>query len=536
MKAKVDRLVQRLAGSRTTFYLAAFVFLLFSAAGVMAVTGCEGCDDSSGTTQLPAPNPKLTAHVFVTLNGAYRTVINARAAGPPYPNSVTVIWTPPPGAEYFAHYGSLRPEQRDGPPLQFVWQNVPVNPSTGYMERLYSTYGPRSNLESGGLVNTVTVISGGEQTTCSVVGQGSADSPESGGFQAQGGWDEPDGLSAASQDDYYTWWIGQSTRVQGVALTTELCQQWADFTQQGTTFVALRFPVYPPTSVYTEPYTLPVVFRGAYSPTLTLQVGYTPVLTVPLEYKPGYFTFLENELPAAPGEHWLALGATTMPTVTCPPDLTCPGGQWRLEAGLYLDFGGAFNTFADRVLPYYYCYEGHEPPLPLTALQGTLGAEVTSYQGWGITCLGPHYLTLSYGLGDWSLSGQGGRWITATQTISFAHRIHNTTFPLPRRPLTFTLVTSSTLDAGWAFYADPQGQTPLADPIRVDGTTLDFWVFGQAPVGATDGAYALFVTARTDDAPPASRQATDLLWVGDWVTPPGPPPWYRLYLPLILRQ
>jgi len=66
--------------------------------------------------------------------------------------------------------------------------------------------------------------------------------------------------------------------------------------------------------------------------------------------------------------------------------------------------------------------------------------------------------------------------------------------------------------------------------------TLEFWVFGQAPAGAADGSYNLFVTARTEDALPASQQAANLLWVGDWVAPPPGPFPHRVYLPLVVRS
>ncbi len=45
---------------------------------------------------------------------------------------------------------------------------------------------------------------------------------------------------------------------------------------------------------------------------------------------------------------------------------------------------------------HYYCYVGQEPPAPLAALGA--GAGATSYQGWGITCLGPDALHLESGM------------------------------------------------------------------------------------------------------------------------------------------
>ncbi|MBU0491934.1 MAG: hypothetical protein KKA73_08890 [Chloroflexi bacterium] len=326
--------------------------------------------------------------------------------------------------------------------------------------------------------------------------------------------------AAIRLDDYYLWQTAVLYGVPDRTMTAELCQDDMNLLQSGRTFIALRVPVYSST--------LPVCFDDGYAPYLNLlderAFPAVPVLTTSLEYKPQYLTFAENELPAAPGEHWLALGAVTSPAIDCAALPALPTDEWEFQTNVWLDFGGAHDAGRGATLPLYYCYEGQSPP----------GADTTSYQGWGITCLGPHYLTLRDGPDDWELAGQGMGWVTPTQTISFSHTIYNWT-PYPHPPLTFTLEATSTLPAGWAFYADEQGQTPLVSPIRVDDV-LEFWVFGQAPAGTAAGAYNLFVTARTDDALPAWQQAADLLWVGDWVAPPLPPWWHRLYLPLVLRS
>jgi len=335
--------------------------------------------------------------------------------------------------------------------------------------------------------------------------------------------------------DYYLWRVASWYGSDEVAMSPDACQDGMSFLQSDTAFIALRAPVYTTTLAWAEPCTQPVVFRGPYTSTLTLlderASPATRLFTVPLELRAGRHPFLESALPPAEGERWVALGVAITPTVDC-SGVPVMGQDWELEVNLYLDFGGSLDAGHGQTLPIYYCYEGQNAPFFL----GSPGAhaDATSYQGWGITCLGPHYLTLRDGPDDWELAGMGGAWITPTQVISFPHTLYNWTLT-PPRPLTFTLEASSTLAAGWSFYADPQGQTPLAGPIRVDDV-LEFWVFGQAPAGAAPGAYELFVIARTADITPASQQATDLLWVGDWVAPPLPPWWHKLYLPLVLKN
>ena len=348
------------------------------------------------------------------------------------------------------------------------------------------------------------------------------------------GWGEwsppaPPGATAVRKADYTLWETTMWYGTDGVTMTADLCQDGVDALQSDTAFVAVRFPVQPPSLAYTDPYTLPVSFRSDASPYLALlderSIPATTIMTIPLEYKPQYLTFAENELPPAPGEHWLTLGVVTSPTVDCTgvPDL--PDGKWEVQAQVWLDFGGVPDTGAGSVLPLYYCYEGQQPP---SQASQALGVDVTSYQGWGITAVGPHYVTLWGGLSDWELAGQGGAWITPTETVSFTHKIYNWEFV----PLTFTLEATSTLGVGWVIY-DKDGQT-VTGPFPVDaGQVPHFHIVGQVPADATAGTYNLFVTARTADASPASQQVTDLMWVGDWVEPP---PRYRLYLPLVLRE
>jgi len=98
-----------------------------------------------------------------------------------------------------------------------------------------------------------------------------------------------------------------------------------------------------PPLAYAESYTLPVLTDPGTSELILAQdPGWpllpTPVLSLPLEYRPQYHAFLERELPAAPGEHWLALGTVTTPALDCSsvPTLT----HWATVLELVLDLGG----------------------------------------------------------------------------------------------------------------------------------------------------------------------------------------------------
>ncbi len=337
------------------------------------------------------------------------------------------------------------------------------------------------------------------------------------------------------QADYYLWQTCQWYLMEGMTMTAESCQDWVDFWQSDEVFLAAR-----------TPYTQPVVFRGAYSPTLVLldKSGFraTQVLTIPLEYRPERLAFLESELPPAPGEHWLALGGVTFPTITCPsiPDLG--SGEWEFLLNINFDFGGGQGVGEGNVLPQYYCYQGQAPPFFVTQLSRALGRDgaVTSYQGEGVTAVGPDHLTLLDDP-DWVLGGDLAGVVTPTLSITLSHHIGNRGHPLS--PITFTLEYTSTLGDVWGIYSGTAAgpDIPLVEiggPFRVDDWKRYFWLIAEVPSTTADGPYNLFVTATVTDTQtvsPATASHSSLIWVGEWVAPPRGMP-YWVYLPLILRH
>ena len=356
---------------------------------------------------------------------------------------------------------------------------------------------------------------------------------------AQDRWPELLVGRMAPQQDYHLWEIHQWFDPGDVTMTATLCQDWVDFLQEGTTFVALRFPDLSATPPYTGSYALPVVFRGEYSPTLHLLDDRgggpgTAILTAPLEYKPERFTFLENELPSAEEEHWLALGIPSSPPITCPEGLEIGGEDWNAEFEAWLDFGGEEGACKDCVLPLYYCYEGDEASFSsaLVARAHGAGLGATSYQGWGITCMGPHPLRLRGGDAPdpaFVLYGMHTANISPPQTISFSHAIKN----LGSDPVAVTLDYTSSLGVPWGIYSGTEdgpdlplvpitGSFTLSPELEWPANTRHFWMIAEVPTGA-QGAETLLITATDVTSPALSTWTSDLLWVGDWVAPPPPP-------------
>jgi hypothetical protein len=349
----------------------------------------------------------------------------------------------------------------------------------------------------------------------------------------------------ALEEDYYLWEIGGWYFIDDQKMTPEFCQQWFDFWQSGNAYLALRFPELGATPAYTDSYSLPAVFRGAYSPTVSLVDNsdhlFTKVITTPMTYRPEVFEFLANELPAVDGEHWIALDVPTTPKATCPGTLDIPAGDWTFYISFALDFGGLPESCEECVLPLYYCYESEGPALAHPLVTGVLGERglEPAYQGLGTTCFGPQPIRLR----DWSspdtpdtsfeFHDTNFDYITTTQTISFPHRLWN----LGMDPVTVSFDFTSTLGLPWVIYSGTvSGPTaPLEGPLTLvePYVTKRIWMVADVPDG-TQGMEALSIKATDVTSSTLSMQTSDLLWIGEWVEPPGKPD-YRLYLPLVVK-
>lgn len=494
-------------------------------------------EDSAGKVPEPEPLKRHTLNIKNPSGNTFQVTISSPGP-PPYPSRVAVTWISPLHS-YVSNVTASHAQfqTHNGPDLggSYVIQwSLPVDPTTGKTDTVSISYDSNPDLTRMDYFDA-------RSNTYPETANQTITRPPSGGGQAAA---TPASAPAAPADDYYRWRVHRHLYPAGdTAMTPTLCHDWRELLQSEHTFLALRFPVLPPPLAYTQSYTLPLVTGGPGGSLATLEDRSggppTTALTAPLEYRPEYHTFLENALPAAPGEHWLALGLVTTPALECAslPSLA----QWALELELVLDFGGAPDACADCVLPVYYCYAGQEPPLPLTVLQSVPGAEVTSYQGWGVTCLGPHPLRLGEGA-PLELQGMHTAWITPTQTVSLPHSLWNWSWA----PLTVTLDYSSTWDLPWGVYSGTADApdlplTPIVGPIPLGAyypaQKRDLWLIATVPAETAWGAGSLVITATDVTSPARAATAWDLLWVGGRVAPPLPPwPQHRIYLPLVLRN
>ena len=235
-----------------------------------------------------------------------------------------------------------------------------------------------------------------------------------------------------------------------------------------------------------------------------------------MELRPERLAFLDETLPAADGEAWLALGlAPDAPD--CPPDSGAPANEWDASLELNLDLNQAPNTCIGCELLLYACWEGQELP-PIAAMKAT------SFAASNITCIGPQRVTLAPDPSDWTLIAPTSAIITPTETISFSYGLRSM-----NQPISVALTLSSSLPVDWTlFHETPDGlpdlNRPLPPTVNAGFDTLWFWAMGSAlPAGTAHGPYVVEIHAVNQDDVTDDRFVDNFIWVGDWVAPPPKP-------------
>jgi len=539
----MQHLLRRAYRGQMGAYLQFFVLLLLLAATilvVMAVSGCSDCDDYdepqtfSGRTYvqtLPMGEqfyPLIIHSEMVAPGGQLQLLVEPD----PLAGKRVVEWTPPPGATNFDFPG-LKPTS-GGPP--FVFTGVDQNSD------LWLNYTVPQAPVGTKLVDTIkTVYSDGSSSSTASETEIVIIAALNGPFPGPAAGRQPQ--VASPQADVTAWDVAVWFDSVGVTLTTELCQEWLTRLQGDDFFLAVRMPM--TTTTVTSSYRLPFVFGSPYSQTLQLDdygdpPGSPMLITAPLEYRPERHTFLANELPSAPGEHWAALGVSATKSLSCPAGLNVAPGLWGIVANSLLDLHDQPNACLGCTARVYYCYEGQSPPweaLAQRALARTRGIE--SYQGEGITCLGPAPVHLESSDTSLHMLGTAGAFVTPTLAISLSEHIVGPTYTV-----TVTMDYSSSV-AGWEFYGGtwltPNLQVPLttATEIVVPAHKIaHIWAVNDyVPTDTVTGPHTLVITVTSTTSPSLTTWAAIPLWIGRWVAPPaGGGKQYAVYLPLIVKS
>ncbi|MCB8923100.1 MAG: hypothetical protein H6662_16050 [Ardenticatenaceae bacterium] len=321
--------------------------------------------------------------------------------------------------------------------------------------------------------------------------------------------------------------------ILGQTLDTATCQDWLDFFQSDETFFALRLPM-PITGAGTS-IQLPLIYDSASQHTLRLveySVGNPAYITSTLQFDADRATLLANTLPRANDEYWMALNVDTVTPAACPPGLNLEPDTYGLYGQSKLDMTAFPDNCVGCELAFEICYEGQDPPMAAAVLQQA--TQLSSYQGEGITCLGPMPLLLDETSPALELHGDGGHVAQPSETIAAHH------FVTTNSTMDVTFSVDSDLGASWGVYHGDGSAPDLGDPITGAVTVngyMDVWVVGDVPAAASSGAYDMSLTA-TGDGPGDVGTAVHLIWVGDWVAPPPPTMTgfdNYLYLPTVLK-
>ena len=435
---------------------------------------------------------------------------------------VTLTWTPPPGSTNFQFDQAPEP---GGPP--FVWRGVP---SALPIHVQYDLPDPPAGQTEAEVVAVLEVEFQGQAAATSLATHVTQGVSRATSVTLL--------ASPASNEPTTLWRIRRFIDPQGFTLTTQLCDDWLARMQSEDVFVAVQVPIAASPSV-TASVGVPVAAGGLYSSSLQLgdYSAPSPAITIPLTLRPERFTFLANALPAAPGEMWVAMGLDLRAPAACPPGLFAPANGWGMLFTTLLNLTHQPDNCEGCILPLYFCAEGEEKPLPLAAASLVLPA-ATTYQGDGITCVGPQSMSLRTYPSTWTLGHTSSVAVTPTQTISLMHTLLNPGLT----PVTVTISHNSAMGVDWRVYRGdstrPNPGEPIGGPLVVGPANGTFiWLISDpVPTTGISGSQTLIVTATSVISPADLRWKGDLIWVGAWTPPPLPPPVrHDLFLPLVRR-
>ena len=243
---------------------------------------------------------------------------------------------------------------------------------------------------------------------------------------------------------------------------------------------------------------------------------------------------MTNALPAEEGRAWVALGVPA-DAPACAAGLSAPENSWSFATDFALDLrtlpDGGEGSYVDA----YACYEGGDQPFAdavTSALAKQAGVGVASYQGEGITCLGPQRVYFRE-YPDWRLDGTSVTAISTTEHIVLRHAVQKG----GSADLSLDCAVDSTLDVEWSLYygsqAEPDMEQPITVQILASGETTYFWLVSGAVSAEVPAGPNEVRTTLTNAAPAEEQTAFDTVWVGDWVAPPGAVA--NPFLPLIMR-
>ena len=531
-------------------YLQFLVMLLLVTAGFfvwMSMMGCDSCQNNDATKEYhssplskksTAPAPKLRGRLVGYVTSAQggdwvRRSIFIDEESASAPDRATLVWTPPEGASNFRWDAGHEPDNPDGPP-PFVWSNTSFDAEHDFDFQMPPV--PPGETQTQVSETLVTTYEGGDasrEILFTALTQGSNDYTDA----VLTAGDAPAALREAAveaAEDIQIWQTEHWFDTKGVELTTEKCQSWIDLLTSDRIFFAVQAPVVP-REVVTYSKSLSLVMGEQTPGTLAVQSGGAvgEVYRAEMVSRDARTTFLNRKLPARENTAWVAVGLPE-DAPDCPAGLDEPADSWSFLTSLAFDLRTLPDGGAGSYISTYLCYEGETVPLAdsvMGLMARRAGIDMVSYQGEGITCLGPQIIQFREAP-SWQLESSSFKTITDTQPVTFHHLLFTTSATVN---LDYEIESTLGLDWGLYFGSDtaPDLNQPLADPFALSGFH-DLWLVSEALAEETPaGPYSVQLTLTNVADATDSQIASDIFWVGDWVAPPTGPA--NPFLPLIVR-
>ena len=316
------------------------------------------------------------------------------------------------------------------------------------------------------------------------------------------------------------WYVNHYTDVES-NLTTQGCEDLVAQGQSANTFMAWRLPV-TSTTLPNQPYTVPVLTQETNSPYMILEMYGSGNVAMPLEVRATASEWANQNLPAAPGEMWVALGVQPDAQVTCPAGLNL--NAYSLKAEIQLDLTNLPDQCAGCTLEFYGCYKTEAMP---AALRAAAALAPNSLTAGGFTCLGEDMVL---NMGNWAYDDNTESLLLKPGDPIY---IHYFVFNWGSDPITLNLAPAPTLPgAAWVIRPGQAADPWQPDMGAVVGSTVTvpgngqfhFHIFSTTPADTPAGGYEYELTLSGTGIDPASMSGSSLLLVSADGSLPDPIP------------
>lgn len=417
------------------------------------------------------------------------------------------IWTPPSGAVNIQFPG--RQPDPGGPPYTFSGL-TPAQIATGIN---VSYQVSQEMVNDGYFFDSLSILQGENSVSSQVqhfsISKLAAAEPPARSLPTRQ-------LNAPQASDI--WYVNHYTDVE-TNLTTQICQDMVAQAQSANTFMAWRVPV-AGTTLPNQPYTVPILTQSSNSPYTILQTYGAGDVSMPLEVRGAASEWANQNLPAAQGEMWVALGVKPGATITCPAGLNV--NAYSLNAEIQLDLTSLPDDCAGCVLEFFGCYKTETMPAALRAAAALAPNSLTTD---GYTCLGEDMVL---NMGSWAYDDFTESLLLKPGDPIY---IHYFVFNWDTAPITLSLAPAPTLPgAAWVIRpglaADPWQPdmgAVVGSQVTVPGNgQFHFHIFSTVPAGASAGGYEYALTLSGTGIDPASMRGGTMLLVSDTGGLPDP--------------